>query len=152
MNQLPVGKLKRFTRHLATPAPLTPWPSLAVKPSLPRASEWRRLGSPLNASRAPHRPRPPAKSLVPLGPASPQTRWRGESRAPNPTARACITCHNGPDAQAHAAVNTYTPPAGQPIESCTVCHQTGAAYAVDVVHNITTAYSVDLAYPREPSQ
>ncbi len=70
----------------------------------------------------------------------------------NPTARACITCHNGSDAQAHAAVNTYTPPAGQPIESCPVCHQPGAAYAVDLMHNITTAYSVNLAYPREPPQ
>jgi hypothetical protein len=52
-------------------------------------------------------------------------------------------------AVAHGA-NTYTPTGGQPIESCNVCHASGAAYAVDVVHNITTLYSVHLGYPREP--
>ena len=67
-----------------------------------------------------------------------------------PTARACITCHDEADDFAHAALNTYTPPSGPPIEACNVCHATGAAYAVDVVHNITTLYSVHLAYPREP--
>ena len=68
----------------------------------------------------------------------------------NPTARACITCHNGADAQAHAAAMTAAPPGSPPIESCTVCHGPGADFAVDVVHNITTLYPIHLAYPREP--
>jgi hypothetical protein len=68
----------------------------------------------------------------------------------NPTARACITCHDAADAAAHAAANTYTPSGGQPIESCGVCHGPGSEFAVDVVHNITTQYPVNLAYPREP--
>jgi OmcA/MtrC family decaheme c-type cytochrome len=68
----------------------------------------------------------------------------------SPTARACITCHDGADDFAHAALNTYTPPSGPPLEACNVCHASGTAYAVDVVHNITTLYSVHLAYPREP--
>jgi OmcA/MtrC family decaheme c-type cytochrome len=68
-----------------------------------------------------------------------------------PTARACITCHDSADDAAHAAINTYTPPSGPPIETCTVCHASGSAFAVDVVHNITSLYSIHLAYPREPA-
>jgi OmcA/MtrC family decaheme c-type cytochrome len=68
----------------------------------------------------------------------------------SPTARACITCHDAADAVAHAALNTYTPPSGSPIESCSVCHAQGAEFAVDVVHNITSLYDTHLAYPREP--
>lgn len=68
----------------------------------------------------------------------------------SPTARACMTCHDSADDAAHAALNTYTPSGGSPIESCNVCHATGAAFAVDVVHNITTLYSTHLAYPRSP--
>jgi OmcA/MtrC family decaheme c-type cytochrome len=63
----------------------------------------------------------------------------------NPTARACITCHDAADAAAHAAANTYNG-----VESCTICHGQGAQFAVDVVHNVTTQYPVNLAYPREP--
>ncbi|HTS81028.1 MAG TPA: hypothetical protein VMH40_10555 [Myxococcaceae bacterium] len=68
----------------------------------------------------------------------------------NPTARACITCHDAADSAAHAAANTYVPSSGAPIESCPICHGPGAQFAVDVVHNITTQYPVNLAYPREP--
>jgi OmcA/MtrC family decaheme c-type cytochrome len=68
----------------------------------------------------------------------------------NPTTRACITCHDADDAFAHAVLNTYTPASGPTIESCNVCHGPGAEFAVDVMHNITTLYSVHLAYPREP--
>jgi OmcA/MtrC family decaheme c-type cytochrome len=67
-----------------------------------------------------------------------------------PTARACITCHDEADDFAHAALNTFTPTGGQPIETCNVCHGQGAQFAVDVMHNITTLYSTHLAYPREP--
>jgi OmcA/MtrC family decaheme c-type cytochrome len=70
----------------------------------------------------------------------------------SPTARACITCHDSADATAHAALNTYTPPSGQPIESCPVCHGSDSEFAVDTVHNITSLYSLHLAYPREPPQ
>jgi hypothetical protein len=69
----------------------------------------------------------------------------------NPTARACITCHDAADSAAHAAASTYVPSGGAtPIESCPICHGPGAQFAVDVVHNITTQYPVHLAYPREP--
>jgi hypothetical protein len=68
----------------------------------------------------------------------------------NPSARACITCHDAADSAAHAAANTFVPPSGPPIETCSVCHGSGAAFAVDVVHNITSLYPVHLAYPREP--
>ncbi|MGO9832055.1 MAG: multiheme c-type cytochrome [Myxococcaceae bacterium] len=68
----------------------------------------------------------------------------------SPTARACITCHDSADDVAHAALNTYTPPSGAPIESCNVCHGSGAEFAVDTVHNITTLYSLHIAYPWEP--
>ncbi len=68
----------------------------------------------------------------------------------SPTTRACMTCHDSADDAAHAAINTYTPASGPPIETCTVCHASGSAFAVDTVHNITSLYSIHLAYPREP--
>lgn len=67
-----------------------------------------------------------------------------------PTTRACITCHDTAADFAHAAVNTSTATSGQPIETCDLCHGQGAVFAVDAVHNITSLYSVHLAYPREP--
>jgi OmcA/MtrC family decaheme c-type cytochrome len=46
-----------------------------------------------------------------------------------PTASACLGCHNGVDAAAHAF--EMTAPFG---ESCPVCHQEGADFAVTKVH------------------
>jgi hypothetical protein len=46
-----------------------------------------------------------------------------------PTASACLGCHNGEDAAAHAYQMT-SPFA----ESCSVCHQEGADFAVTKVH------------------
>jgi len=46
-----------------------------------------------------------------------------------PTASACLGCHNGTDAAAHAY--QMTAPFG---ESCQVCHQEGADFAVSAVH------------------
>jgi OmcA/MtrC family decaheme c-type cytochrome len=46
-----------------------------------------------------------------------------------PTASACLGCHNGVDAAAHAY--EMTAPFG---ESCPVCHQEGADFAVTKVH------------------
>ena len=46
-----------------------------------------------------------------------------------PTASACLGCHNGVDAAAHAYEQTA--PFG---ESCPVCHQEGADFAVTKVH------------------
>jgi len=51
-----------------------------------------------------------------------------ESPTP-PVTAACMTCHATKPEFAHAVANTNS--FG---ESCTVCHATGAAYAVDVVH------------------
>jgi hypothetical protein len=53
----------------------------------------------------------------------------------NPSARACISCHDADDATAHAAINTWQSPDG-PVESCTVCHGDGAEFSVDKVHNV----------------
>jgi hypothetical protein len=46
-----------------------------------------------------------------------------------PTASACLSCHNGQDAAAHAYLQTA--PFG---ESCPVCHQEGADFAVNKIH------------------
>jgi OmcA/MtrC family decaheme c-type cytochrome len=46
-----------------------------------------------------------------------------------PIAAACLGCHNGRDTAAHAF--TMTTPIG---ESCQVCHQEGADFAVSKVH------------------
>lgn len=45
-------------------------------------------------------------------------------------ATACSGCHVAQDAASHFLANTISPLG----ESCTVCHQTGAAFAVDQVH------------------
>lgn len=62
----------------------------------------------------------------------------------NPTARACITCHDAADSAAHAAQNTT--PSGA--ESCPVCHGPGAMLEVSAVHNITSPFVPP--YAREP--
>ena len=66
----------------------------------------------------------------------------------NPSARACLTCHDAADAAAHAAQNTYVPPSGPPVESCPVCHGPGALIEVATVHNITSPFVPP--YAREP--
>ena len=65
----------------------------------------------------------------------------------NPTARACITCHDAADSASHAEANTdftHTPP----VEACVVCHGPGAMLSVSAVHNITSPYVPP--YSREP--
>src|SRR5262249_6918728 len=58
----------------------------------------------------------------------------------NPSARACITCHDAADSAAHAAANTFLPASGPPIETCTICHGTTAILSVATVHDITSPY------------
>ena len=65
----------------------------------------------------------------------------------NPTARACITCHDSAESASHAEQNTLFPPSGPPVESCVVCHGTGAMLPVAEVHNITSPFVPP--YPRE---
>jgi OmcA/MtrC family decaheme c-type cytochrome len=62
----------------------------------------------------------------------------------NPTARACITCHDAADSAAHAAGNTTA----SGVESCPVCHGPGAMLEVSAVHNITSPFVPP--YAREP--
>jgi OmcA/MtrC family decaheme c-type cytochrome len=52
-----------------------------------------------------------------------------------PTAAACLGCHNGEDAATHAYV--MTTPLG---ESCAVCHQEGADFAVTKMHAQDTVW------------
>jgi OmcA/MtrC family decaheme c-type cytochrome len=47
-----------------------------------------------------------------------------------PVQAACLPCHDGADAQAHA--ETQTSPSG--VEACNVCHEEGRIEAVSVVH------------------
>jgi hypothetical protein len=64
----------------------------------------------------------------------------------NPTARACITCHDAADAASHAQLNTdFT--RSPPVEACSVCHGPDAPYAVAKMHNITSPFVPP--YPRE---
>jgi OmcA/MtrC family decaheme c-type cytochrome len=65
----------------------------------------------------------------------------------NPTARACITCHDSAESANHAEQNTFFPPSGPPVESCVVCHGPDAMLPVAEVHNITSPYVPP--YPRE---
>ena len=58
----------------------------------------------------------------------------------NPTARACITCHDAADSASHAAANTLVPASGPPVETCTICHGPGAMESVASVHNITSPF------------
>jgi len=62
----------------------------------------------------------------------------------NPTARACVTCHDAADTAAHAAQNTT--PSG--VESCPVCHGPGGIVEVSAVHDITSPFVPP--YAREP--
>ena len=50
-----------------------------------------------------------------------------------PGTAACLGCHDGRDAAAHAYLNT-TQFRGQPAEACATCHGPGKDWAVDKVH------------------
>ena len=66
-----------------------------------------------------------------------------------PSQRACITCHDSPDAYAHANLMTFDPGGGQPkIESCEVCHGPEADFAIQRVHDIANPYKPP--YARKP--
>jgi OmcA/MtrC family decaheme c-type cytochrome len=52
-----------------------------------------------------------------------------------PATAACLGCHDGRDAAAHAFLNTVTfPGTNIPAEACATCHGTGKDWAVDKVH------------------
>ena len=52
-----------------------------------------------------------------------------------PGTAACLGCHSGSDAAAHAFLNTATfPGATTPAEACATCHGAGRDWAVDKVH------------------
>jgi OmcA/MtrC family decaheme c-type cytochrome len=52
-----------------------------------------------------------------------------------PATAACLGCHDGQDAAAHAYLNTVLfPGASTPSEACATCHGTGKDWAVDKVH------------------
>jgi OmcA/MtrC family decaheme c-type cytochrome len=64
----------------------------------------------------------------------------------NPTARACITCHDSGAAHQHAESNTANLN-GTPVETCELCHGAGGIVPVAAAHNITSPYVPP--YPRE---
>jgi len=52
-----------------------------------------------------------------------------------PATAACLGCHDGQDAAAHAYLNTvFFPGASNPSEACATCHGTGKDWAVEKVH------------------
>ena len=52
-----------------------------------------------------------------------------------PGTAACLGCHDGQDAAAHAYLNTvFFPGASNPSEACATCHGTGKDWAVEKVH------------------
>lgn len=52
-----------------------------------------------------------------------------------PATAACLGCHDGQDAAAHAYLNTVLfPGAANPSEACATCHGTGKDWAVEKVH------------------
>ena len=59
----------------------------------------------------------------------------------HPSAAACLSCHDSPDAAGHAALQTY-----QGTETCDVCHGEHADFSVEKVHNIWNPYVPP--YPR----
>lgn len=59
-----------------------------------------------------------------------------------PTAAACLACHDNGPAHGHAQHETFGP--GQ--ESCAVCHGAGKAFSSAAVHNVSTPYAPP--YPR----
>ncbi|MHB1005394.1 MAG: multiheme c-type cytochrome [Chloroflexota bacterium] len=70
-----------------------------------------------------------------------------------PSRLACNACHDSTIANAHAKQMTEIPDRADPwsgdrVETCTVCHAAGKAFAVDKVHNISDPYKPP--YPREP--
>jgi hypothetical protein len=57
-----------------------------------------------------------------------------------PSARACVTCHDSDYATGHAALNTWTPPSGAPVETCPTCHDADGQFSVESVHQIRNPY------------
>jgi OmcA/MtrC family decaheme c-type cytochrome len=52
-----------------------------------------------------------------------------------PGTAACLGCHDGQDAAAHAYLNTvFFPGSANPSEACATCHGTGKDWAVEKVH------------------
>ena len=51
-----------------------------------------------------------------------------------PTAAACLGCHDSLDAAGHAMINTVVIPGIGQVESCSVCHQEIADFAVSKAH------------------
>ncbi|MGZ3443204.1 MAG: multiheme c-type cytochrome, partial [Polyangia bacterium] len=64
-----------------------------------------------------------------------------------PSARVCTSCHDDASTAGHAAINTWTDPDGNVVETCETCHGTDAEFSVDKVHNISNPYVPP--YPRE---
>ncbi|MCL5281708.1 MAG: hypothetical protein M1376_17560 [Planctomycetes bacterium] len=76
--------------------------------------------------------------------------WKEE-----PSRLACLACHDSDEAQAHGELMTFDltpadPYGGDEVETCEVCRGADAAFAPDVVHNISNPYKPP--YPREPQK
>ena len=57
-----------------------------------------------------------------------------------PSARVCTSCHDEEAVFGHAALQTWTDPSGNAVETCSTCHGPGAAFSVESVHQIRSPY------------
>jgi hypothetical protein len=58
----------------------------------------------------------------------------------NPSTAVCTSCHDDATTAGHAALNTWTDPGGNVVETCTTCHGTDAQFSVAGVHQIANPY------------
>jgi hypothetical protein len=65
-----------------------------------------------------------------------------------PSTRVCTSCHDDATTAGHAALNTWTDPSGNTVETCDTCHGTDAQFSVANVHQIAAPYVPP--YNREP--
>lgn len=64
-----------------------------------------------------------------------------------PSVRVCTACHDDASTAGHAALNTWTDPSGNVVETCDTCHGADADFSVAKVHDVASPYVPP--YPRE---
>lgn len=77
-------------------------------------------------------------------------KWKEE-----PSRLACLACHDSDEAIVKAQLLTFDltedePYSGDEVETCVICHGSGADFSPDKMHNISDPYKPP--YPREPEE